>query len=85
MAIQNSRIDLQLIHLLTPTPETQGSPKCRKLITNSKGKRRNISIFSTCQRQTDHEIVGLLSPESLGPQHAHNDEEVAEHRQEDDR
>ena len=66
-------------------PETQGSPKCRKLITNSKGKRRNISIFSTCQGQTDHEIVGLLSPERLGPQHAHNDEEVAEHRQEDDR
>lgn len=39
----------------------------------------------TCHRQTDHEVVGLLSPQGLRPQDADNDQQVAHHGQQDDR
>ena len=38
----------------------------------------------TCHRQTDHEVIGLLSPQGLRPQDADNDQQVAHHGQQDD-
>ncbi len=65
-------IDRRLIHLLIPTPETQESRKFVKLISNSWGKEQRSYI--TCECETDHEIIRLLSPESLSPEDAHDDQ-----------